>query len=200
MHLSEMEPLKNSILQTPSQTVGPYFAYGLTAEQYGYPFTSLNSGVMVPEHFPGQHIILKGKILDGENNPIPDAMIELWQADHQGNYLEAQDGVQNLFGRQGTGTLESCEYVFQTIKPGPVSDQAPHINVLLFMRGQLSHLYTRIYFEEFEALNVKDEVWLSIPAERRATVLATKSIVNNLEIHRFDIYMQGEKETVFFDV
>jgi len=195
-----MEPLKSPLLQTPSQTVGPYFAYGLTAEQYGYPFTSLNNGVMAPENFPGQHIILKGKIFDGENNPIPDAMIELWQADHNGNYLEGKDRFQNLFGRQGTGTLESCEYVFQTIKPGPVGDQAPHINVMLFMRGQLSHVYTRIYFEEFEGLNTKDQVWLSVSPLRRSTLMTVKTIENNKEIHQFDIYMQGEKETVFFDV
>ncbi|MDZ4710407.1 MAG: protocatechuate 3,4-dioxygenase subunit alpha [Saprospiraceae bacterium] len=195
-----MDPLNNPIHQTPSQTVGPYFAYGLTAEQYGYPFSSLNNGEMVPENFPGQHIILKGKIFDGENQPIPDAMIELWQADHCGNYLGGKDSIQNLFGRQGTGTLESCEYIFQTIKPGPVGDQAPHINVILFMRGQLSHVYTRIYFKEFERLNTKDDVWISVPPDRRSTLLTVKTIENNKEIHQFDIYMQGEKETVFFDV
>jgi protocatechuate 3,4-dioxygenase alpha subunit len=195
-----MNPLYNPLLQTPSQTVGPYFAYGLTAEQYGYPFTSLNSGEMVPENFPGQHITLKGKIFDGENQPIPDAMIELWQADHNGNYLEGKDRIQHLFGRQGTGTLDSCEYIFHTIKPGPVAGQPPHINVILFMRGQLSHTYTRIYFEEDAAIQANDEIWLSVPLERRATLLAVKTFVGQQEVYQFDIYMQGEKETVFFDV
>lgn len=195
-----MDPLNKTFTQTPSQTVGPYFAYGLTAEQYGYPFTSLNNGKMVDENFPGQHIIIKGKIFDSQNQPIPDAMIELWQADHLGQYLSSPGSPQRLFGRQGTDTLDSCEYIFHTIKPGAVADQAPHINVILFMRGQLSHVYTRIYFEEDAALQANDEVWLSVPLERRATLLAVKSFVGQQEIYQFDIYMQGEKETVFFDV
>lgn len=195
-----MEPLIKILPQTPSQTVGPYFAYGLTAEQYGYPFSSLNSGEMVDSNFPGQHIILRGKVFDGENKPVPDAMIELWQADHLGNYHYPQNSPSKLFGRQGTGTLESCEFVFHTIKPGPHDDQAPHINLLLFMRGQLSHTYTRVYFEEDTGLREKDEVWLSVPPERRATLLALKSKEKDTDTYRFDIYMQGEKETVFFDV
>lgn len=195
-----MEPLYKSFPQTPSQTVGPYFAYGLTAEQYGYPFTSLNSGKMVEEGFPGRHITIKGKIFDSEHQPIPDAMIELWQADHLGQYLSSPESPRRFFGRQGTGTLDSCEFIFHTIKPGPVASQAPHINVILFMRGQLSHTYTRIYFEEDEVMLASDEVWLSLPPERRSTLLAVKTFAGEQEIYHFDIYMQGEKETVFFDV
>jgi len=195
-----MHPLSPVLLQTPSQTVGPYFAYGLTAVQYGYPFSSINSGIMTDENFPGQQIMIKGKIFDGENKPIPDAMIELWQADHFGVYPYDQGAPQRFFGRQGTGTLESCEFIFHTIKPGPVGGQAPHINVIIFMRGQLSHMYTRIYFEDLSELNAKDEVWLSVPSERRSTLLAINSIQNHRKVYQFDIYMQGEKETVFFDV
>lgn len=196
-----MDKIKDQhLIQTPSQTVGPYFAYGLTAEQYEYPFTSINSGNLIDETIEGERIILRGRIFDAEENLIPDAMIEIWHADSNGNYSIDPSIPQKLFGRQGTGTLQSCEYIFHTIKPGSVDGQAPHINVILFMRGQLSHAYTRIYFEDLGSLNNHDPVLLSVPPERRATLIATPITNTNPINYQFDIHMQGLNETVFFDV
>jgi len=173
-------------LQTPSQTIGPFFAYGLTPEQYGYDFKSLVDNIMAKPTNPTDAITITGQVFDGESNSIQDAMIELWQ----------NDGENQLFGRHGTGTLESNHFEFHTIKPKSVDGQAPFISVILFMRGQLLHSYTRIYFSDEEALNEKDATLLSVPKERRPTLIAQKMG----EKYVFDIHMQGEKETVFFQV
>ncbi len=191
---------ESSLLQTPSQTVGPYFAYGLTSDQYGYPFPSLNDGMMIDDSMEGERITVRGRVFDGLGETIPDAMIELWQADAHGQYLQTGLGPQRLFGRQGTGTPDNHEFVFHTIKPGSSGGQAPVIHVLVFMRGQLSHSYTRIYFAEEVAHNSRDEVLLSVPPERRFTLLVSRSIMHGMPVYHFDIHMQGEKETVFFDV
>ncbi|MES2520677.1 MAG: protocatechuate 3,4-dioxygenase subunit alpha [Bacteroidota bacterium] len=172
--------------QTPSQTVGPYFAYGLTPEQYLYNFKSLVGNYMVnPTEHPGA-ISIVGKVFDGENNVIPDAMIELWQ----------NDGENQLFGRFGTGTDAKNQFTFHTIKPESVNGQAPYLTVIIFMRGQLIHSYSRIYFGDETTLNEQDEVLNSIPAERRNTLIAQK----NGAVYEFNIFMQGEKETVFFEI
>ena len=188
--------------QTPSQTVGPYFAYTLTPEQYGYHFTSLAGPTMVDEKFPGERIRIVGRVLDGDGVPIPDAMIEVWQADTNGRYPDAsrQDGFTG-FGRVGTGTDPECRFWFDTIKPGaPSEGQAPHLNVMVFMRGLLSHLYTRIYFSDEENLNAGDPVLLSIDETRRKTLIARREETPGGPVYHFDIHMQGALETVFFDV
>ncbi|WP_337043120.1 protocatechuate 3,4-dioxygenase subunit alpha [Emticicia sp. 17c] len=174
------------MLQTPSQTVGPYFAYGLTPEQYLYDFKSLVGNQMVNPLDHEQAITITGKVFDGQGAPISDAMIELWQ----------NDGEYQLFGRYGTGTDPQNRFVFHTIKPEPVNGQAPYISVILFMRGQLIHVYTRLYFSDEAELNAQDEVLLAVPEDRRHTLIAQKK-ANGYE---FNIYMQGENETVFFDI
>lgn len=178
--------MDTKMLQTPSQTVGPYFAYGLTPEQYSYDFKSLVGNIMVDPKENSNTIKIIGKIYDGENNLIPDAMIELWQ----------NDGVNKFFGRFGTGTEKENQFIFETIKPKSVNGQAPYITVILFMRGQLIHSYTRIYFSDEESLNEKDVVLSGIPAERRNTIIAQKKE----NFYEFNINMQGKNETVFFDV
>lgn len=178
--------MDTNMLQTPSQTVGPYFAYGLTPEQYSYDFKCLVGNIMVDPKQNPNTIKIVGKIYDGENNLIPDAMIELWQ----------NDGVNKFFGRFGTGTEKENQFVFETIKPKSVDGQAPYIKVILFMRGQLIHSYTRIYFSDEESLNEQDVVLSGIPAERRNTIIAQKKET----FYEFNINMQGENETVFFDV
>jgi protocatechuate 3,4-dioxygenase alpha subunit len=188
-------------LQTPSQTVGPFFGYGLTPEQYGYPFTSIASGEMAGEP-AGELIRIVGQVIDGEGAPISDAMVELWQADAKGRYAEAREPGRNTgfsgFGRQGTGTDPELRFVFDTLKPGPVdAEQAPHISVIVFMRGLLTHAYTRIYFSDEEQANARDPALNSVPAERRQTLIAQRQADS---VYRFDIRMQGENETVFFDV
>jgi len=177
--------------QTPSQTVGPYFAYSLTPEQYLYNFKSLVGNVMVnPTEHP-EAITIVGKVFDGENNVIPDAMIEIWQ----------NDGENELFGRFGTGTDPQSRFIFHTIKPESVNGQAPYLTVIIFMRGQLIHSYTRIYFSDETELNEKDEVLNSIEKERRNTLIAQKNGANGSSSrYEFNIFMQGENETVFFEI
>ncbi len=172
--------------QTPSQTVGPYFAYGLSPEQYLYDFKSLKNNELVsPIDHPGC-IRISGKVFDGEGKIIPDAMLEIWQ----------NDGENPLFGRFGTGTDPENRFIFYTIKPKSVNGQAPHLTLIVFMRGQLLHSYTRLYFEDEKELNETDEVLNLVPEDRRKTLIARKS--NDGYI--LDIHMQGDRETVFFDV
>jgi protocatechuate 3,4-dioxygenase alpha subunit len=192
--------------QTPSQTVGPYFAYGLTPEQYGYPtLASIASADLRTPDVEGERIRLEGRVLDGKGEAVNDAMIEIWQADPQGRYAHPADTRGNVafrgFGRCGTGTDAESRFVFETLKPGaPDASQAPHITVIVFMRGLLSHLYTRVYFADEEAANGKDPVLLSVPEGRRATLVAAREERDGVTVYRFDIHMQGDRETVFFDV
>ncbi|MES2796438.1 MAG: protocatechuate 3,4-dioxygenase subunit alpha [Bacteroidota bacterium] len=171
---------KATFLQTPSQTVGPYFAYGLTPEQYLYDFKSLAQNILDESE---QTITIIGKVFDGNGDVIPDAMIEIWDVKNQ------------LFGRFGTGTDAQNRFIFQTVKPQKINEMAPFLSVIVFMRGQLIHTYTRIYFSD-EASNENDEVLNSIPLERRKTLIAQK----HKNFYEFNIYMQGENETVFFDI
>lgn len=187
--------------QTPSQTIGPYFAYGLTAVQYGYGFSSVIDNNIVTESAAKAVIYITGNVYDGNGNTIHDAMIELWQADANGDYVKKY--LPELpfkgLGRYGTGTDAQHQFVFKTVMPGAVEGQAPHINVMLFMRGSLHVLYTRIYFEG-DAANENDPLLLSVEPERRATLVALKTNNTTRQEYCFNIHMQGEKETVFFDL
>ncbi len=194
-----------NLKQTPSQTVGPYFAYALTAEQYGYPLTSVAGGTLAAADTEGQRIRIVGRVLDGQGNLVDDAMIEIWQADARGRYAHPADprGSNTAFkgfGRMGTGTDPENRFIFDTIKPGSVDGkQAPHIGVVVTMRGLLVHAFTRIYFSDEAAANAKDPVLISVPADRRSTLIAERTERNGGIAYRFDIHMQGPKETVFFD-
>ncbi len=138
---------------------------------------------------------------------MPDAMIELWQANAHGRYNHpADERRDNLldpdfkgFGRAGTDI--GGGFVFQTVKPGAIGDgQAPHINLILFMRGLLSHAYTRIYFSDETAANDSDPVLRAVEQGRRHTLIARSDETPGGVVYRFDIHMQGDAETVFFDV
>ncbi|MEM8974201.1 MAG: protocatechuate 3,4-dioxygenase subunit alpha [Pseudomonadota bacterium] len=194
--------------QTPSQTIGPFFAYGLTPGQYGYEFADLANGDLLAQSpdESGTRIEITGKVFDGEGQVIGDAMIEIWQADSQGRYAHPGDtrpsntGFRG-FGRFGTGTEDDSSFRFRTVKPGSVDgEQAPHINVVVFARGMLSHAYTRIYFADELSANAKDRVLTSVPEDRRATLLATADDSSAPNTYSFDIHLQGTKETVFFEV
>lgn len=192
-------------MQTPSQTVGPFFAYGLTPEQYGYPLTSIAGPSLVSEETQGERIRVQGRVFDGNGDAVSDAMIEVWHADHQGRYAHPADlrrpntGFTG-FGRTGTGTDAHHRYWFDTIKPGAVDgEQAPHINVIVFMRGLPTHAYSRVYFEDEATANASDAVLLAVPAQRRKTLLAVREEHSGRITYRFDIHMQGGDETVFFD-
>ncbi|MDP2697671.1 protocatechuate 3,4-dioxygenase subunit alpha [Thalassospira sp.] len=191
--------------ETPSQTVGPYFAYGLTAGQYGYDFTDIANGVIAGPAAKGEHIRITGQVFDGNNVPVNDAMIEIWQADANGHYAKdpvdvTSDGFRGL-GRYGTGTDPQNRFVFDTVKPGVVADGgAPFVNVIVFMRGMLVHAFSRIYFSDDHALHGVDAVLQSVPADRRKTLIAERTETPTGIEYRFDIHMQGDRETVFFDV
>jgi protocatechuate 3,4-dioxygenase, alpha subunit len=190
---------------TPSQTVGPYFAYGLTSNGK-YDWNDAFSNNLVTADTSGERIRVEGRVFDGDGAPMVDCMLEIWQADAQGRFSDPQDkrALPNSsfrgFGRVGTDGKGG--YAFDTIKPGQVADpdgkmQAPHLVLAVFARGMLLHLYTRIYFDG-EASNAADPVLALVPADRRHTLIAARA--GGSAVYRLDIHMQGDNETVFFDV
>lgn len=203
--MSSDDASRDRLGQTPSQTVGPYFAYGLTPEQYGYAHTSIASGVLVSGETEGEHVRIEGRVFDGKGATISDAMIEIWQADGQGRYAHPADkrgsnsGFKG-FGRFGTGTDPEHRFMFDTIKPGSVDGvQAPHLSLIVTMRGLPSHVFTRLYFDDETSANARCPVLQSVPADRRTTLLANRTKTPGGIVYRFDIHMQGASETVFFD-
>ena len=189
--------------QTPSQTVGPYFHIGLIR-----PGDNMN--VMVNDHTRGQRILVRGRVIDGDGEPIPDAMLEIWQADSDGIYGHPADpkhaDADPAFGGFGRApTDDSGEYSFKTIKPGAMEREgeptmAPHVNFRVFARGMLIHAYTRMYFPN-EVENENDPVLKMITeTDRRSTLIAAVDMGEDLPTYRFDVVLQGEKETVFFDL
>jgi len=205
--------------QTPSQTVGPYFHYGLPwkggADLVGqsdmgcrpdlivesYHALNLTSRSGVPR---GGIIDLRGHVLDGMEAPIPDVMLEIWQANAAGRYASPADRREELpldphfigFGR--SATLEDGSWHFRTVRPGRVPGpngalQAPHIALSVFGRGLLKRLATRIYFADCAA-NELDPVLMTVPAARRSTLIAQR---HESDWH-IDIVLQGSRETVFF--
>lgn len=191
--------------QTPSQTVGPYFAYGLVPEQYLYNFKSAFTPVLATDAAEGEAIRLIGNVFDGNGKPVNDAMIEIFQADAKGHYVEtveeaARTGFKGV-ARCGTGTDAELRFVFQTVKPGAAAPgEAPRIDVILTMRGLLNHLFTRIYFDDEAAANDNDPVLQQVPAARRQTLVARREVKGGQVSYRFDIHMQGDAETVFLDI
>jgi len=199
-----MKQYNPMMIQSPSQTVGPYFAQGLLREG-----DQVFTNVLVSENTEGERIRIEGCVFDAEGRPIEDAMIEIWQANSHGRYnhpLDMQDKPLDpkFMGHGRASTDIKGNYRFETIKPGSVpgpdnKTQAPHINVIVFARGMLSHAFTRIYFED-EAANQNDSVLMSIDDEaHRNTLVATRQEADGEVIYRFDIHFQGETETAFFD-
>ena len=187
---------------TPSQTIGPFFAYGLTPGAYGYPLEEIHSNMLAGPNVAGTHITIEGQIFDGEDVPVHDAMVEIIQADSNGNYVKKlrNDGFTG-YGRMGTGAQGKAEdggdtrFVFSTIKPGVTQPgSAPYITFIVTMRGLLNHCITRMYFPEDE--HDSDPILQQMPEARRQTLIGEPSGKN---CYRFDVYMQGENETVFFD-
>lgn len=200
--------MSTKLTQTPSQTVGPYFAYGLTPTQYGYALKSLFTPVLAQPHAQGEHIRIVGQVFDGAGNTINDAMVEISQRNASGQVMQSVADAQAQgfagFGRCGTGTLEGHHFEFKTVKPGPAGPgQAPYIDVCVTARGLLLHAFTRIYFDDEAAANAQDEVLSTVPAERRATLVAKRTQLAGGVEYRFDIHMQDSshgRETVFFDL
>jgi protocatechuate 3,4-dioxygenase alpha subunit len=192
---------------TPSQTVGPYFKYGLTPNgEYAWNDAFTNN--LVTSDTSGERIRVEGKVFDGHGAVVPDCMLEIWQADAQGRFSDPQDkrALPNSsfrgFGRCGTDAEGG--YFFDTIKPGIVPDpdgkpQAPHLLLAVFARGMLLHLYTRIYFDG-EAANASDPVLALVPPDRRSTLIAARNGGAGNAVYSLDIHLQGDNETVFFEV
>jgi protocatechuate 3,4-dioxygenase alpha subunit len=189
-----------SRIHTPSQTVGPFFHLG---------FDRLHRNNLVPHGTPADHqITIHGKVCDAELAPVPDAVLEVWQADAHGEYpsrnLDPREAASAFRGFGRIPTDDAGEFHFTTIKPGAVRDkepgtlQAPHIVVTIFMRGLLRHLHTRIYFPG-DAHNDADPVLHHVLAARRSTLIAQTS---SHAPHKFEwnVVLQGENETVFFDL
>ena len=195
-----------ALKQTPSQTVGPFFSFGLAPEQYGYAFASLAGSQLADASTAGQRIRITGRLLDGEGTILNDALIEIWQADAEGRYAHPADSRSSNagfkgFGRMGTGTDPERRFIFDTVMPGATAgDGAPHVNIIVFARGMLNHLYTRLYFEDQAEANARDPVLQGLPADRRATLIARRDRQSAERVYIFDIRLQGDNETVFFDV
>ena len=194
-----------ALKQTPSQTVGPYFAYGLCPEQYNFDFKSLFTPAVADYEAAGEHITIVGQVFDGDGKVIGDAMLEVSQVDSEGRYpasrAQAEASGFRGFARVGTGTDPQKRFVVETVKPGRANESdAPHVNLIVTMRGMLLHTFTRIYFDDEAAANERDPVLASVPAERRATLIAQRVPGTSKTVYRFDIHMQGDKETVFFDL
>jgi protocatechuate 3,4-dioxygenase, alpha subunit len=144
-------------------------------------------------------------VFDGDGNAIGDAMIEVSQVDSEGRYPASRAEVEASgfrgFARVGTGTDVQKRFVVETVKPGRASaNEAPHLDVIVTMRGMLLHTFTRIYFDDEAAANESDPVLGLVPAARRGTLIARREAGTSKTVYRFDIHMQGDKETVFFDL
>jgi len=185
---------------TSSQTVGPFFHFGLATDR--------TLGTIAAADVAGEHIRLRIRVVDGTGEAVPDALVELYQADAGGVYASQTPGQPSAFsgfGRLPTGDDGWC--VFETDRPGPVAAgqagfQAPHINVCLLARGLLRPIYTRIYFHG-DAGHDRDPLLALVPPDRQHTLMATpvsERIEGDVTTWEIVIRMQGEEETVFFDL
>lgn len=198
---------------TPSQTVGPFFSIGFAWLER----TDLNG----PSD-EGSRVKIRGQVIDGAGEPVPDALLEIWQADAEGRYAHPEDAADRMtanhfFGFGRVPVNQNGEFQFTTIKPGCVpaasgKPQAPHLVVSVFMRGLLRRLVTRVYFPG-EPANESDPVLASVPASRRHTLIALvdnscgcaehrcdQMNAANTETLLWDVHLQGDNETVFFDL
>jgi protocatechuate 3,4-dioxygenase alpha subunit len=186
------------LVPTASQTVGPFFHFGLTRPGWN----DLASGGAA-----GRHIRVEGRVLDGDGAGVPDALLEIWQANAAGKYDHPEDRQDKTLDAKFRGFGRVCtdndgRYAFTTVLPGQVPGrgnalQAPHINMTVFARGLLKHLVTRIYFAD-QAANEADPVLSAIEdAAVRGTLLARPA---GEAVYRFDVVLQGAGETAFFEI
>lgn len=188
-----------SLQATTSQTVGPYFRIG---------FRWLYSDNLVGEDVPGERVTIQGRVIDGDGVPVPDAVLEIWQANAEGKYnhpedtqAKALDPAFKGFGRVPVNA--EGKFRVATIKPGPVpgpdgKEQAPHLLVSVFMRGVLRRMVTRVYFPG-EPRNAEDFILNLVEPARRSTLIA-KKIAGDDGLLEWNVILQGPEETVFFDL
>jgi protocatechuate 3,4-dioxygenase, alpha subunit len=201
--------------ESPSQTAGPYVHIGLIPHQAGFDIFQKNfSNVLVAPDTAGERIRIEGRIFDGSGSSTRDIMVEIWQANAAGRYNHPADRQEDKptdptfrgWGRTGTD-FETGLYTFETIKPGAVIGRkghrpmAPHVNVWLAARGINIGLSTRMYFSDEAEANARDPVLNIVePQERRDTLIAQREERGGEIVYVFDIHLQGERETVFFDI
>ncbi len=199
--------------ETPSQTAGPYVHIGATPNFSGIEgvYREDLGRIMVGPEAKGERIAVVGHVLDGLGEPLKDALIEIWQADAAGLYNSPQerrgkaDPHFSGFGRGATDYVTG-EYRFETIKPGPVPFvdgrlMAPHITFWIAARGVNLGLHTRMYFSDEAAANAKCPVLARLEHQSRVrSLIAERSVAGGRATYRFDIRLQGENETVFFDI
>lgn len=187
-----------SLLLTASQTIGPFGAISFAQSQ----ITQL-----APAGVAGERVVIRGCVFDGDGKPVDDAVIETWQANSHGKYAHPDDAQEKPIDERFLGfgrVLTGDDGIFQisTVKPGPVpglggAQQAPHLVVVIFMRGLLKHLVTRVYFPG-DAAQAEDPVLKLVPAARRSTLIASR-IAGAATSYEWNVVLQGERETVFFD-
>ena len=196
--------MAEKLIQTVSQTAGPYVHIGLVTHQAGFEVykNRLGCDIAMPDT-PGQHIRIAGAIYDGNDEPVRDAVIEFWQADRKGHFAgpDTNDGFRG-WGRVGVD-FETGQWRINTIKPGLVSEtedtiHAPHICLWIIARGINIGLNTRLYFDDEKEANISDPLLSIIEnTERRETMIARSKAENH---YQFNIKLQGDNETVFLDI
>lgn len=197
--------------ETASQTAGPYVHIGLAPGAAGFDIYKheLGHDIAGPDA-KGERIRVEGRVIDGMGAPIKDVLIEVWQANSDGHYAHPEGGGAVEDGFRGWGRVisdfETGDWSFDTVKPGPTRGrnsgvQAPHLNLWIVARGINVGLNTRLYFSDEVEANAADPVLNLIEWEhRRATLIATRTEDGGTPVYRFDIRLQGDDETVFFDV
>ncbi len=201
----------NYLKETPSQTAGPYVHIGLAPGAAGFDLYKQELGWDIAgPNAKGERIRIEGIVIDGTGSPVKDVLLEAWQANADGNYAHPEGGGDVEQGFRGWGRVitdfETGEWGFNTIKPGStqgrnVGTQAPHINLWIVARGINVGLNTRIYFDDEAEANAADPVLNLVEWERRrATLIAKRTERDGAVVYRFDVKLQGEDETVFFDI
>ncbi|MGC9368326.1 MAG: protocatechuate 3,4-dioxygenase subunit alpha [Paracoccaceae bacterium] len=206
-----MKQTLDYLKETPSQTAGPYVHIGLAPGAAGFDIYREELGWDIAgPHAKGERIRVEGIVIDGTGSPIKDVLLEAWQANADGIYAHPEHDGEVEEGFRGWGRVitdfDTGEWAFETVKPGPVMGRngqmmAPHINLWIVARGINIGLNTRIYFDDEEEANAADPIMNTIEWERRrATLIARRGERDGKVIYRFDIKLQGQDETVFFDI
>ncbi|RVU15184.1 protocatechuate 3,4-dioxygenase subunit alpha [Methylobacterium oryzihabitans] len=209
-----VQPLSPRLKETPSQTAGPYVHIGLIPHQAGFDIFETNfSNVLAGPDTTGERIRIEGRVFDGADSPVRDVLVEIWQANAAGRYnhpADRQEGKPLDEGFRGWGRtgsdFETGLWHFETVKPGPVEGrkghrpQAPHVNFWIAARGINIGLQTRLYFPDEAEANAADPVLgLIEQPNRRKTLIARREERGGGVVYVFDIRLQGQDETVFFD-
>ncbi len=201
----------NKLRESASQTAGPFLHIGLTPKAVGIAtFMTARGHDITGSLAKGTRIRVEGAVIDGTGSPVKDALLEIWQANAEGNYAHPEGGGPVEEGFRGWGRaitdFETGEWGFDTVKPGPTRGrdqglQAPHLNLWIVARGINIGLNTRVYFDDEPEANAIDPVLSQIGSPgRRQTLIAQKSDQDGAPLYRFDIRLQGKGETVFFDI